>query len=114
MHALLGWNQRVYQHDPELGSYYRDVFNPPFRLIDGLPEGLEVLRLYGYVSGRDVTVDGHIREFMRLKGERLPNLKVVEGVEETIEVMGDRSSDRGEDELWQRPEREVQWVRDEL
>lgn len=65
----------MHEHEPGLGSFHRGISDPRLRLVDALSQGLEVLRLYDHVRGRDVTVDdGHIRELMRLKWERMPNL----------------------------------------
>ncbi|KAH7367897.1 hypothetical protein B0T11DRAFT_326125 [Plectosphaerella cucumerina] len=113
-HTLLGWKQQVYTYEAGMEPYYRDVFDPPFRLIDALPQGLEVLKLRGYTPKKDATVDGNIRELMRLKGERLPNLRLVEGVGEETEVETDLSSHTADGEPWQQPNKNLNWVRDEL
>ncbi|KAH6695151.1 hypothetical protein F5X68DRAFT_28845 [Plectosphaerella plurivora] len=93
LHVLLGW------------------CNPPFHLIDALPKGLEVLRLYDYQPGRDEFIDKDIQELLRVKEERFPDLREIEGLKEKIEVMDTRCSNRAEEELWKRPKRDVDWVR---
>jgi hypothetical protein len=114
--ALLGWSRPVRIEDPVKGTYNQFVLNPPFQLIDTLPPGLEVLRLYNYEAGREEVVDRHIDELMRLRMDKPPNLKVVEGVEEVIEKISRQSSESWKEQLWIRPGREVHWVhvRDEL
>lgn len=57
---------------------------PGMRLVDMLPEGLEVLRLFEYEKGRWPDHDEQVRELMESRGERFPGLTVVEGVEESL------------------------------
>jgi hypothetical protein len=54
------------------------------RLVDLLPEGLEVLRLFEYVKGRWPDYDAQVRELLEVRAEKFPGLTLVEGVEEPI------------------------------
>jgi len=59
--------------------------NPPaFRLVDALPPNLEYLCLYGYEKGKSAEMDSHVMELLEGKGERLPKLKEIVGVDETV------------------------------
>ncbi|KAK4176797.1 hypothetical protein QBC36DRAFT_290193 [Triangularia setosa] len=74
------------------------------RLVDLLPPNLENLKLYGYEKGKLAEVDSHVDEFLAQKGEKLQNLKIIEGVEECIlGVAGTYPADPDQDEVWRRP-----------
>jgi hypothetical protein len=64
------------------------------RLVDMLPEGLEVLRLFEYVKGRWSNYDAQVQELMEARAERFPGLTLVEGVEEPI-FMHSKDQDAG-------------------
>ncbi|KAH6664816.1 hypothetical protein F5X68DRAFT_177460 [Plectosphaerella plurivora] len=102
--ALLGWSP---QHKTTRGG----DFVAPFRLVEGLPSSVESLRIYGYTRGESTTLDDHLDELTAKMHQRLPNLKHVEGLEERIEVMKDRSSEAEEEDLWERPDVDIDWVR---
>ncbi|KAI9149645.1 putative f-box domain-containing protein [Paramyrothecium foliicola] len=71
----------------------------PFRLIDALPAGLEHLTLRGYVKGQNSYFDGQVEEFMRLRTSRLPELRVVRGVDSLIPSSKDLDEDEVEYEV---------------
>ncbi|KAF4453772.1 hypothetical protein F53441_3598 [Fusarium austroafricanum] len=89
------------------------LFKPaPFRLVDGLPSSLEYLCIYGYVQGRNPDVDGHIDELLAQKDEKLPQLKVIKGVDEYLPSSRDTfgHGDRpDEDELYVRKAFDLGW-----
>ncbi|KAH7220412.1 uncharacterized protein BKA55DRAFT_546200 [Fusarium redolens] len=87
---------------PRLGEY--DGWKPPFRskeppyrlekpatfrLVDMLPPSLEYLCLYGYARGESLDVDEHIDELLAKRDEKLPNLKVVKGIDERVRDIKD-------------------------
>jgi hypothetical protein len=85
----LGVSVTVLLGPPE-GSQHR-VYRPSpcgrglgMRLVDLLPEGLEVLRLFEYVKGRWPDYDAQVRELLEVRAEKFPGLTLVEGVEEPI------------------------------
>jgi hypothetical protein len=87
-----------------------------FSLIDHLPPNLESLRIYGYEKGMsplddfpEFQFDDHLAKF-REKGEKLPSLKFIDGIEE--EIPNARTVDNPDDDrdlLWQREE-EDDWT----
>ncbi|WQF80680.1 hypothetical protein CDEST_05694 [Colletotrichum destructivum] len=90
---------------------YKLVEQPPFRLIDALPPNLEFLCLYGYVKGFNDAVDDHVRELMERRGERLPNLKEVVGVDKEVVGEGSRYEvSPREGGLWTMSRPETGWV----
>ncbi|KAK6221241.1 hypothetical protein QIS74_04809 [Colletotrichum tabaci] len=90
---------------------YKLVQQPPFRLIDALPPNLEFLCLYGYVKGYNEVVDDHVRELMERRGERLPNLKEVVGVDKEVVGEGSRYEvSPPEDGLWTLSRPDTGWV----
>jgi hypothetical protein len=63
------------------------VIIPPFEntsLIDLLPDSLEYLCFYGYRRGVHQPIDSAINELLDNASVKLPNLKEIKGVEETI------------------------------
>ncbi|KAL6413191.1 putative f-box domain containing protein [Ilyonectria robusta] len=110
MKALLGSNV-VSEYNPP----FHLIEQPPFRLIDALPPNLEYLCLYGYTKGVNEEIDSHVQEFMEKKAERLPLLKKVRGIDETVvDLASTYSIDGPEEDLWKRPEgdieRDLDWV----
>ncbi|KAH7353518.1 hypothetical protein B0T11DRAFT_312230 [Plectosphaerella cucumerina] len=102
--ALLGW--------PPSNRYPpSEDFETPFRLVDGLPASLESLRIYGYSRGESSIHDDHVDELMEKMGECLPKLKNIEGLEETIEVVKNRTTDVEEEDLWERPHVDIDWLK---
>ncbi|KAM0548921.1 hypothetical protein ACHAO7_006346 [Fusarium culmorum] len=94
------------------GPAYRRT-EPPFRLVDGLPPNLEYLCLYGYVRGECEEIDSHVNELLEHKGKRLPRLVNIQGVDETVLGVSDLYADDNsqmEDNLWQWPEKKLEWV----
>lgn len=90
---------------------YKLVQQPPFRLVDALPPNLEFLCLYGYVQGFNEVVDDHVRELMERRGERLPNLKEVVGVDKEVVGEGSRYEvSPPEDGLWTLSRPDMGWV----
>lgn len=90
---------------------FRLAEQPPARLIDALPRSLEYLCFYGYTKGSNEDIDGQVQELMEKRAERLPLLKEVRGVDEMVLDMGSiYSEDCDEDDLWERPERDLGWV----
>ncbi|KAK1996004.1 hypothetical protein LX36DRAFT_135348 [Colletotrichum falcatum] len=84
---------------------------PPFRLVDALPPGLEYLCLYGYRKGRNSDVDSHIEELLEKRAERLPRLTEIRGVEQT--VLGEGASfgyEPGEANLYRGNREKSEWV----
>ncbi|KAM0428904.1 hypothetical protein ACHAPT_006704 [Fusarium lateritium] len=101
-------------------NYLRPLKSRPARhLIDLLPPNIEYLCLYGYVKGDTRLMDKQVSELMEKKGERLPKLKEVRGVEETVPDMeglyGEKMDGWGvilrKREEYKRPERDFGWVR---
>jgi hypothetical protein len=80
-------------------------------LVDGLPASLESLRIYGYSRGESSIHDDHVDELMEKMGECLPKLKNIEGLEETIEVVKNRTTDVEEEDLWERPHVDIDWLK---
>ncbi|EXL42017.1 hypothetical protein FOCG_15374 [Fusarium oxysporum f. sp. radicis-lycopersici 26381] len=105
---------------PLLGEY--DWWKPPFRhteppyrlekpapcrLVNMLPPSLEYLCIYGYTRGENPDVDEHIDEFLAEKDGKLPNLKVIKGIDERVRDIKDILYDMtvaevDEDELYVR------------
>ncbi|EWG54958.1 hypothetical protein FVEG_13040 [Fusarium verticillioides 7600] len=88
---------------------YRLEKPAPFRLVDMLPPSLEYLCLYGYTRGENTDVDDHIDEFLAKRADRLPNLKVVRGIDERVRDIKDALHDMAlaevdEEELYVRGE----------
>ncbi|KAK4198021.1 hypothetical protein QBC40DRAFT_179665 [Triangularia verruculosa] len=95
----------------DTASYHRKIPQLRHRLVDLLPPNLQSLKLYGYDKGKLPEVDAHIAELLAQKTERLPNLKIIEGVEECVlGVVGTYPAVPGEDKLWQRPTDGVGWL----
>jgi hypothetical protein len=88
---------------------YRLEKPAPLRLVDMLPPSLEYLCVYGYTRGESPDVDEHIDEFLAKKDDKLPNLKVVRGINERVRDIKDILNDMAvaevdEDELYVRGE----------
>ncbi|KAF4414866.1 hypothetical protein FACUT_13892 [Fusarium acutatum] len=88
---------------------YRLERPAPFRLVDMLPPSLEYLCLYGYTRGENPDVDEHVDELLDKRGEKLPNLKVVRGIDERARDIKDILHDMAvaevdEEELYVRGE----------
>ncbi|PNP79360.1 hypothetical protein FNYG_07436 [Fusarium nygamai] len=101
---LGGFDQYGFKKPP-----YRLEQPAPFRLVDMLPPSLEYLCLYGYTRGENPDVDEHIDEFLAKRDDELPNLKVVEGIDERVRDIKDVLHDMAlaevdEDELYVRGE----------
>ncbi|KAF5634987.1 uncharacterized protein FTJAE_6514 [Fusarium tjaetaba] len=101
---LGGYDQYGFKEPP-----YRLEKPAPFRLVDMLPPSLEYLCLYGYTRGENPDVDEHIDEFLAKRDDKLPNLKVVRGIDERVrdikDVLHDMAlADVDEDELYVRGE----------
>ncbi|KAJ4328328.1 hypothetical protein N0V84_001199 [Fusarium piperis] len=101
-------------------NYLRPLKSKPARrLIDLLPPNIESLCLYGYVKGETRLMDKQVAELMEKKGERLPKLKEVRGVEETVPDMQDlyaqKRDRRGQtvrkEVYYKRPKRDLGWLR---
>lgn len=91
----------------EMKMFLAPLVGAPFRLIDALPASLECLRLRGYTKGEDEHFDSQVEEFTRLKAERLPNLKVVEGIDDCIpSAKSVEDPDHNGDLLWVPPKGE--------
>lgn len=79
----------------------RELREAPFRLIDALPKSLEYLLFRGYERGAEALYDSQIDEFLLLKEVRLPSLREVYGIDETIPIaVSVDAPDDNEDELW--------------
>ncbi|KAF5240093.1 hypothetical protein FANTH_9716 [Fusarium anthophilum] len=88
---------------------YRLERPAPFRLVDMLPPSLGYLCLYGYTRGENPDVDEHVDELLAKRDDKLPNLKVIEGIEERVRDIKDILHDMtvaevDEDELYVRGE----------
>jgi hypothetical protein len=101
-------------------NYMRPLKSKPARrLIDLLPPNIESLCLYGYVKGKTRLMDKQVAELMEKKGERLPKLKEVRGVEETVPGMHDLYAEKRDESYqivrkhgqYKRPERDFGWLR---
>ncbi|KAM0272252.1 hypothetical protein ACHAQH_008749 [Verticillium albo-atrum] len=67
------------------GSIHAELgWEPPYRLVDALPQSLISLTLYDYEKGSHTLYDGHVAELMETKGDRLPNLQNIYGVDEKV------------------------------
>ncbi|OIW35111.1 hypothetical protein CONLIGDRAFT_665762 [Coniochaeta ligniaria NRRL 30616] len=83
------------------------------RLIDVLPASLEFLRLYGYKKGDYADVDSHVAELLERKSELFPNLGEIEGVDEFLPgVPGTYDVALDDEEVWIRPEENLNWAED--
>ncbi|KAF5688818.1 hypothetical protein FCIRC_1724 [Fusarium circinatum] len=78
---------------------YRLEKPAPLRLVDMLPPSLEYLCLYGYTRGVNPDVDEHIDELLAKRDGKLPNLKVVKGIEERVLEINDILYDMAEAEV---------------
>ena len=104
--ALLGSDEIIERPDWVTQKHPK----PPSRLIDALPPNLEYLCIYGYVKGGNEDIDGHFEELMANKAQRLPRLKEIKGVDQAIASMeGLYGYQPEEEELWIRPERDLDW-----
>ncbi|EJD37892.1 hypothetical protein AURDEDRAFT_173032 [Auricularia subglabra TFB-10046 SS5] len=84
---------------------------PPFRLVEALPPSLEYLCLYDYERGENKNIDEHVDELLEKKGELLPRLKVVEGVDEKHVGEGWKHAlGPDEEQLWEREYPDLGWV----
>ncbi|RSL81456.1 hypothetical protein CEP51_005814 [Fusarium floridanum] len=101
-------------------NYLRPLKSKPARrLINLLPPNIESLCLYGYVKGESRLMDKQVKELMEKKGERLPKLKEVRGVEETVPDMHDLYGEKRDenylvvrkDGQYKRPKRDFGWLR---
>ncbi|KAF5681353.1 hypothetical protein FDENT_8124 [Fusarium denticulatum] len=97
---LGGYDQYEFKEPP-----YRLQQPAPFRLVDMLPPSLEYLCLYGYTRGENPDVDEHIDELLAKRDDKLPNLKVVRGIDERVRDIKDVLHDMAvaevdEDELY--------------
>lgn len=101
-------------------NYMRPLKSKPARrLIDLLPPNIESLCLYGYIKGKTRLMDKQVAELMEKKGERLPKLKEVRGVEETVPDMCDLYGEKRDENYqvvikegqYKRPERDFGWLR---
>ena len=75
---------------------------PSLRLINILPRTLRTLTLRGYRQGWDKLHTRHVRELMKKKADRLPDLQTIDGVDEHIENLSliyDRNGDMTK--LWE-------------
>jgi len=81
-----------------LGGYH----DPPHRLVDALPLGLEELVLRGYKKGERQRYDAYIEEFLEKKDEMFPKLRVLKGIDEEIPhtTYADESEDENDDTWW--------------
>ncbi|KAM0281706.1 hypothetical protein ACHAO9_010546 [Fusarium lateritium] len=94
------------------GAGGNDQSEPPFKLVECLPPSLEYFCLYGYVRGVNPDDDEHIDEFLAKKREKLPKLKVVQGIEELVPGLKDVYGNSGslqEEEVYAREEVERVW-----
>ncbi|KAI0476872.1 hypothetical protein F4859DRAFT_514204 [Xylaria cf. heliscus] len=83
----------------------------PFRLADALPKSLEYLLIRGYVRGKVARYDDQIDEFLRLRQDRLPSLRELHGIDETIPIgLSIKSPDDNYDQLWQPKISDEDWV----
>ncbi|CAM1508985.1 Fc.00g027240.m01.CDS01 [Cosmosporella sp. VM-42] len=84
---------------------------PPFRFIDALPPKLEYFCLYGYTKGEIPDIDEHVEELMEKKSERLPLLRELKGIDELVEDVATAYADVEEDDLWEKPMKNLDWVK---
>ncbi|KLP01908.1 uncharacterized protein LW94_2577 [Fusarium fujikuroi] len=78
---------------------YRLEKPAPYRLVDMLPPSLEYLCLYGYAQGENPDVDEHIDELLARRNEKLPNLKVIKGIDERVRDIKDILHDMAVEEV---------------
>lgn len=83
---------------------------PPFRLIDALPQSLEYLCLYGYEKGAVPDLDEHVAELMAKKDERLPKLREIRGVDAVERVVEIEGAWGGDAVQWERPDQDLSWL----
>lgn len=75
--------------------------------------------MYGYVKGETRLMDKQVAELMEKKGERLPKLKEVRGVGETVPAMQDLYAAERDGKgqtvrkavYYKRPKRDFGWLR---
>ncbi|KAI0411848.1 hypothetical protein F5X98DRAFT_356306 [Xylaria grammica] len=83
----------------------------PFRLAEALPKSLEYLLIRGYERGKVKRYDDQIDEFLLLKQDRLPLLKEVHGINETIPIAASvEDPDGNGDQLWRPPNMDDEWT----
>ncbi|KAI0109623.1 hypothetical protein GGR51DRAFT_101705 [Nemania sp. FL0031] len=83
----------------------------PFRLAEALPNSLEYLMIRGYKRGTVPSYDSQIDEFLLTKQERLPSLKELHGIDETIPIaVSIEDPDNNTDKLWQPEELDESWL----
>lgn len=81
--------------------YGTPVAEAPFRLVDALPRSLETLTVRGYTRDQQPRYDEQIDELLASVSEKLPNLRVVEGVDKLVPSGEDvRRPDENQDKLW--------------
>ncbi|GAW19582.1 hypothetical protein ANO14919_090700 [Xylariales sp. No.14919] len=99
--ALLGGNRWHVDEDQDA----------PFRLAEALPKSLEYLLIRGYERGKVKRYDAQIDEFLLLKEDRLPLLKEVHGINETIPIAASvYDPDSNDDQLWRPPNMDDEWA----
>ncbi|KAI3318821.1 hypothetical protein HD806DRAFT_303628 [Xylariaceae sp. AK1471] len=83
----------------------------PFRLVDALPKSLECLLIRGYERGKVTRYDGQIDEFLLSRRDRLPSLKELHGIDETIPIaVSIDMPDEDYDQLWQPEISNDEWI----
>ncbi|KAJ2998408.1 hypothetical protein NUW58_g334 [Xylaria curta] len=83
----------------------------PFRLVDALPKSLEYLLIRGYERGAVARYDAQIDELLLLRQDRLPSLKELHGLDETIPIaVSIEDPDDNEEGLWRPDIWDDEWV----
>ncbi|KAF5014005.1 hypothetical protein FDECE_35 [Fusarium decemcellulare] len=107
-----------FQSLTHLSIYPQALLAPPKRgqsdhLINALPPSLKYLCLYGYEKGRIPVLDRCVEELMEKKGERLPLLEEVRGVDETVKDIVGLYGDEDDwyNDGYRRPRRSFDWIR---
>lgn len=88
---------------------------PPFRLVNALPNSLQSLVLRGYEAGVNSVHDAHVQELMNKRREALPNLSEIQGVDVVIPNSRNvqmRNLDRAEAAriFWKPEHRDNDWL----
>ncbi|KAI1133495.1 hypothetical protein F5Y10DRAFT_69 [Nemania abortiva] len=83
----------------------------PFRLAEALPKSLEYLLIRGYERGKVPKYDAQIDELLRSRQDRLPSLRELHGIDETIPIaVSIENPDDNYDALWMPEVSDESWL----
>ncbi|KAI0429615.1 hypothetical protein F5Y09DRAFT_309914 [Xylaria sp. FL1042] len=92
-------------------GWYDEGLDAPFRLGEALPKSLEYLLIRGYERGKVARYDAQIDEFLLSRQDRLPALKGLHGIDETIpSAKTIYGMNRNRDQLWEPEVSNEEWA----